>query len=201
MSSPTHRARRHGLAAIATLMLLVAAGCAPGADDTAGNDAASEAATATTAVAETSWLFALLGDSASTDRLGDTLEMTILNPEDVVAFTDRPDRLARRMTPEALVGMWDEFFANDPPNAVLAGRGPDGGGVDIVVELTDPRLDDSDRLTLTVQAIGEDASAAFPAEITDVSLFIDDVTCPAGDYSCSTLSVYSSTFVPFDSSF
>lgn len=138
---------------------------------------------------------------ASTDQLGDTFEMTILNPEDVVAFTDRPDRLARRMTPEALVGMWDELFADDPPNAVLAGRGPDGSGVDIMVELTEPRLDDSARLTLTVQAIDEDSSAAFPAELTDVSLFIDDVTCPAGAPTCSTLLVYSSTFVPFDSSF
>jgi hypothetical protein len=169
------------------LLSLVAVGCSDDGGDREGDEASSSQIDA-------SWLFALLGDRATATSDADGFTVVLSGSRDVVAFTDRPDRLSRRIAVGALVENWGGFFDGGAPNGVIAGRTPDGDEIDVVVELTDVLLVGVDVLEFRARPIGDDADIELPSEISDVSLFIDDATCP----DCL---VYSSTFVPFDSSF
>jgi hypothetical protein len=101
-------------------------------------------------------------------RLGDVSPSTVY-------FSDRPDRVAGHLTTEEFVGNWGEgedSFASNPPNAtlsILEGDTPQ----EIVVVLTEPRLEDGD-LIYNVQIL-EGAAAATGG---GSSLFIDIIGRP-----------------------
>ena len=145
------------------------------------------------------WLFSVLGASAEIgppDASSGGQQVVLRDPGDVIAFTDRPERRAIRMSPANLVADWSELFASSPPNAVLTGITTEGEQVEVAVELTSLAPGTGDPLTFSLTTIGEDDGMAISSQLTEVAIFIDDVPCPS-----STCLVYASTFIPFDSSF
>ncbi len=212
MSSPTASpGRRRRSAAAVGLLIVVAAGCTDDGDWQAGRSPTSIAPSTDTQRSATAAddgrvkiLLALDAESAMIEVGGDEHTLTLTEPSDVLAFTDRPVRAAQRTTVAELVARWDRLFGADPPNAALSGLTQDGRSVDVPVELTSAASSGA-AVSFTARRIDDGDRTALPAELHDVSLFIDDTsmcpdpTPPGGD--CSTEIVYASTFVPFDSSF
>lgn len=180
------------LLVLTAVLVLTAAACSGSTDttDEAGSADTSPPDTAATAdpAAATGpqWLFVLdaTGGTSSTD--GDTTTLTLTGVEDdVVAFTDRPDREVSTETPGEFVERWDERgFADVAPNAAL-----DLGNDDIVVvEITDPTWDaDTSTLTVAATVLDPDTTASghtattgdLPASFGAVSLFVDAAGSPS----------------------
>jgi len=99
-------------------------------------------------------------------------------------FTDRPVRRAGVMTPRALVRGWEAWgFADDPPNAALT-----GDDLDVVVELSEPRVRDG-RLRFDVKPVrGRLPSGGLGA----VSAFVDATATP----STSTVQIVNNSGQP-----
>ena len=184
-------------AAFVALVALVAvvglaAGCssATGATRTAtSHDPPSKPTTAR----GPSVLLALDAKNAETASIDHGYRVTLTGYGDVLAFTDRPIRRARRTTVKLLADHWDRLFGKDAPNAALSGVTPDGMSVDVAVELTEVS-GDNQTMGFNVRGVGVDRDLRLPEHLVDVSLFIDDV-------DDSTQIVFASTFIPFDSSF
>lgn len=172
-----------------TCLVLVTVGCSGDGGDPVGSGASAHQVDD-----DAKWLFALLAERATAVGDDGGYVVAISYTHDVISFTDRPERIARRFVPAALVAAWSDLFAGEAPNGVIAGRTPDGAEIDVVVELTDAVLVGPDALEFQARPIGDDADSELPPELSDVSLFIDDATIPDS-------LVYSSTFVPFDVSF
>ncbi|SDW78034.1 hypothetical protein SAMN05444358_1011738 [Ruegeria halocynthiae] len=65
--------------------------------------------------------------------------------KNVVVFTDRPHRAAATVPIAELLRAWDEgadSFAADPPNVALVGQSDDGKPVSLVLEMSNPVLND-----------------------------------------------------------
>lgn len=155
-----------GIAAVA-LPLMLACGGAP-------QPAAPTVVEADVAPApeKLEFLFVQTADSA---MLADgVLRMGGVNPA-TIYFSDRPDRVAGHLTTEEFVATWGEgedSFASNPPNAtlsILAGEQPQ----EIVVTITEPRLEDGDLVYNVSILEGADASAGGAC-----SLFIDIIGRP-----------------------
>jgi hypothetical protein len=88
-------------------------------------------------------------------------------------LTDRPARDAGFLTPKQLDQGWDRWgFDDDPPNAAIT-----GDGVDVVVELTNPRVRDG-----ALQFDTEPVRGKLPSgDLGDVSVFVDP-TAPVQTY-------------------
>lgn len=157
-----------GILAFAMTMFL-GCGAAPQQETTALVEV-DEAATP--AAAEVEYLFVQSGDSAT---LADgVLRIGGVSPS-TIYFSDRPERIAGHVTTEVFVAKWGEgedSFASNPPNAtisILTGPEPQ----EIVVVLTEPRLEDGD-LVYNVDIL-EGAEAAAGA---GCALFIDVIGRP-----------------------
>ena len=148
-----------------------------------------------------SWLFSHTADVGEIREAGDgSLELVLRSFDDqVMAFTDRPFREAKIESVEWLVSLWDELFADSPPNGVVVEHDPDGTARSVVVELSSPRLS-GDELTYAVtvlDALPEGRLSRVAGVLHDspvrsfraVSVFIDDVSlscaqggaCAVGD--------------------
>ncbi len=95
-------------------------------------------------------------------------------------FSDRPDRVTGHITSEEFVGSWDkgsDSFAQTPPNAVLSVFHTDGVS-DVVVELTDPVLNDNELSYAVTILDGEMPASGGPS-----SLFIDTIGRPLSPMS------------------
>jgi hypothetical protein len=66
-------------------------------------------------------LFALTSEHDTWRHQGDDRYLlSLLEPSNVTAFTDRPDRAAYTLSPEELVDRWEDYgFGSDAPNAAL----------------------------------------------------------------------------------
>lgn len=94
-----------------------------------------------------------------------------------IFFADRPERIVGHATVRNLVDGWgdgEDSFAADPPNAVLSVYGGDGV-TDVVVVLSNPRLDGDDLLYDVRVLQGE-----LPATAGASALFIDPVSTDFG---------------------
>ena len=118
------------------------------------------------------FLFVQTADSA---MLADgVLRMGGVNPA-TIYFSDRPDRVAGHLTTEEFVATWGEgedSFASNPPNAtlsILTGDQPQ----EIVVTITEPRLEDGDLVYNVSILEGADAATGGAC-----SLFIDIIGRP-----------------------
>jgi hypothetical protein len=107
----------------------------------------------------------------------------------VTVFTDRPQRRAWRVEARRFVESWSAYgFAQDPPNAALEAPDADPTRDLMVVELSDPRFDDSGTLTYTAREGSKQKAggAAFQRPVDELSaasferpsLFIDSGTSP-----------------------
>jgi hypothetical protein len=157
--------------AIGAIAVPLALGCGAAPPTTAQQDAPGEQAPAT-ASHEVEYLFVLTAESAA---LADgVLKMGDVNPA-TLYFSDRPDRIAGHQATEEFVAEWgvgDDNFASNPPNAtlsVLSGTEPQ----DVVVVLSEPRLEDGD-LLFNVSVIEGNPELAGGAN----SLFIDIIGRP-----------------------
>jgi len=193
-SSPRPSMRRAGAALVVAALVSVVAAC--GDTDTGSPSTAGEAAAETP-----TWLFSVTGSSAQiTSATADgSAELVLADPADVVAFTDRPERRAVRFPAETLVTDWPSLFASSPPNAVVTGLDPDGEQFETAVEIASFQSAQGGSLGFALRPIGDD-EVALPAELSEVALFIDDVDCDSPQETSVCL-VFTSTFVPFDSSF
>jgi hypothetical protein len=129
------------------------------------------------------WLFAVQaqGDStydAATGRLS-------MPAGTVQAFTDRPYRDTRTVTPQAFVNLFHrdgpDSFAEDPPNAVLT-YWDDSSGTPtprtVVCEASGGAGVTDDGLWVGLEIL-EPAGATLPARLDRASLFVDDVALSA----------------------
>jgi hypothetical protein len=95
-------------------------------------------------------------------------------------FSDRPDRVAAHVPTKEFVGGWgdgDDSFADDPPNAVLSSF--EGAEInDVVVVLSEPKLDGSDLSYVVSVTDGELAATS-----SESSLFIDMIGRPLSPVS------------------
>ena len=157
-----------GLATIAAPLML-ACGQAPQDQTTEVVEVAEVSAPETQ---EVEYLFV---QGAASGTLADgVLTMAQVNPS-TVYFSDRPERLAGHLTTEEFVANWgegDDSFASNPPNAtlsILTGPEPQ----EIVVTLTNPRLDNGDLIyNVSILEGAEVASGG------GCSLFIDVIGRP-----------------------
>jgi hypothetical protein len=90
---------------------------------------------------------------------------------DVLYFSDRPDRIVGRETLEAFIDDWDEgeeSFATIPPNAIITVvRG--GESFDLAVVLTEPTMVGDNSMTYNVEVLdGPDSGVG-----DDAAVFID----------------------------
>ena len=119
----------------------------------------------------------------------------------VIAFTDRPNRIADHESMADFVAEWDQRgFADDPPNAALVLHEEEEDQDVLVVELRDPVYDeDADTLTFAITVLTDErtgalaeysdkADAALPAAFETCSLLIDDA--PRGRKVLINLDVY-----------
>jgi len=124
---------------------------------------------------DASWMLILTAPEAEFDGL--TLTLKNINPS-MVMFTDRPVRMAERISTINFVSGWGkggmESFAGDPPNAALTSVVGEKLRI-ATVELSEPRLDGT---TLTFEALVIEGT--LPPTARTVSLFIDRIC-----FSCS----------------
>jgi hypothetical protein len=95
-----------------------------------------------------------------------------------VFFSDRPNRIAGQVPTQHFLKIWDEGkdnFKSDPPNANLSILGKTEGATNIVVEITNPRINGND-LIYDVRVLEGNPPATGGAS----SLFIDWWVGPRG---------------------
>jgi hypothetical protein len=125
-----------------------------------------------------SWLFSL--QSAGTtgfDRSSRVLSMPVGN---LVGFTDRPNRVERRLTPTQFGALWsrrsDDSFSVDPPNASLTYWDSDVSNAiahTVIVEITKDVSRAGKVLSLTLHILSP-SGAVLPTKMYRASLFIDN---------------------------
>jgi hypothetical protein len=87
-----------------------------------------------------------------------------------VFFSDRPERVAGHVQTQEFISHWDQGsdnFASNPPNGTLSIFGEKGAN-SVVVELTDPKLENNN-LSYQVKVL----QGTLPANFQESSLFID----------------------------
>ena len=108
--------------------------------------------------------------------LSDVAPMTVF-------FSDRPKRLAGHMRTSSFLSHWKtgaNSFKNSPPNATLSVFSLDAPLAEVVVELSQPRLE-GDKLAYKAKVL----SGELPEKGGESSLFIDSAggACNVGDGS------------------
>lgn len=153
-----------------------------------GTSNAQESSDASVPVVESanSVLFVQSSNSGHWEPLGDgqfLLTLTSLAPN-VVAFTDRPDRLASTLSNEAFSQQWASFgFNQSPPNAALVVHDAPVNKNTLIIELSDPQIaGETIQYTASVLPTPGGTFAQFGADeelLTNferASLFIDNAT-------------------------
>jgi len=119
----------------------------------------------------------------------DDFTLTLRNSaQQVIWFSDRPERHYGHLAVDRFVSAWKQFgFGSDPPNAALTLLRGDDQEDTVIVKLGTPSYDASLK-TLTFPAhrvphatgrladFEADNDGAVPKRFADVSLFIDDTT-------------------------
>ena len=121
---------------------------------------------------EPEWLMVMNAETGEFQPAGDTYTLTLAGvDEEMLAFTDRPERAAQTWDTSEFLDAWASEFDGDPPNAVVS-----ADGVRVAVTLSDPRVGMSERAaTFTATPLPEQEPPT--SLITQPTLFIDDVDC------------------------
>ncbi len=144
---------------------------------------ASVAVTAhNTSEPEPKWLSVMNAETGEFQPAGDTYTLTLDGvDEEMLAFTDRPERQAQTLDTSEFLDYWANEFGDDPPNAVISAN-----GVRVAVTLSDPRVGMSARddgaVTPSAGAVTFTATPLPGQEpptsvINEPTLFIDAVHC------------------------
>ena len=82
------------------------------------------------------WLMVMNAETGEFQPAGDSYTLTLGGvDEEMLAFTDRPEREAQTWDTSAFLDYWANEFGDDPPNAVVS-----ADGVRVAVTLSDPRV-------------------------------------------------------------
>ena len=82
------------------------------------------------------WLMVMNAETGEFQPAGDSYTLTLGGvDEEMLAFTDRPEREAQTWNTSAFLDYWANEFGDDPPNAVVSAN-----GVQVAVTLSDPRV-------------------------------------------------------------
>ena len=137
----------------------------------------------TTSEPEPEWLMVMNAETGEFQPAGDSYTLTLGGvDEEMLAFTDRPEREAQTWDTSAFLDNWPNEFGGDPPNAVI-----NANGVRVAVTLSDPRVGMSARddgaVTPSAGAVTFTATPLPGQEpptsvITQPTLFIDAVARP-----------------------
>ncbi len=128
--------------------------------------------------AKKEWLFVHTAEDAQV-KSATVIVMTA--ERDIFAFTDRPNRLHKYLTPEVYVSLWndngsaDNFFT-DPPNAVLTWLSPSDGVHEAEIVLTYAKYK-NEKIEYTFKFLsGQKLTVNGQERIlaTGISLFVDD---------------------------
>jgi hypothetical protein len=92
--------------------------------------------------------------------------------DDMLAFTDRPNRLSGRLATADFIAQWNSTFSDSDPNAALLDN-----NVKVAITMSNPHYIGT-TLRVDVRVIGNDP---LPASMTDVDLFIDDIVVGCGN--------------------
>ena len=170
-------------AATGAVALLVLAACSTNSDSDSGSGAAKTNGSAVAAAkARREWLFAIQSDGPSSY---DAATATLAMPTGTVnAFTDRPYRDTRAISPFSFADLWNDrdpdSFAKDPPNAVLTywdDEAATGTPQSVVCEITgDVQYAATDDVLSMGLRVLEPNGATLPSRLFNASLFVDDVT-------------------------
>lgn len=120
------------------------------------------------------WLFVHTAQTAEI-----TSETTLIVPltREILAFSDRPNRMHGYLSGHAFVSLWSEgegdSFSADPPNAVLTWRDEDGIR-EVVVVITRSEVEDYGRSIVYELAPGVSLPAV-GVQLKNISLFVDSV--------------------------
>ncbi len=122
------------------------------------------------------------GGSLSREGDGFVLTLDDLAPQ-VVAFTDRPERVSGAVSTSSYIEAWGKEYKGDPPNAALVVPNGRADADTIVFTLDQPELDgrsvrfQAEQVTAPPEPLGEFHSLADPSpsrRFDASSLFIDD---------------------------
>ena len=132
------------------------------------------------------WLMVMNAETGEFQPAGDTYTFTLARvDEEMLAFTDRPERQAQTWDTSAFLDAWANEFGDDPPNAVVS-----ADGVRVAVTLSDPRVGMSARddgaVTPSAGAVTFTATPLPGQEpptslINQPTLFIDEFSLVATD--------------------
>ena len=136
-----------------------------------------------TAEAAPDFLAVMHAASGSFSPAGEDFVLTLrdLAPR-VIAFADRPDRVAAELSTSAFIDAWRNEYEGDPPNAALTVPSTGEAAATIVLTLEPPELDgrsvrfQAEQVTAPPQPLGrfrKHAVAPTPSHFDASSLFID----------------------------
>jgi hypothetical protein len=141
---------------------------------------------------EPSWMFVVNADEAALSN--DTLTLAGVSPQ-VIAFTDRPDRLFGSVSMEELADVWAQgadSFEDDPPNAIVDGTTTDADGtttqcaveVELVAAPVPGELEEWTWEVLELARFEGCPEVGAPIDMQAVSVFIDawtQISCGFAD--------------------
>jgi hypothetical protein len=144
------------------------------------------------------WLLAHHSSAATFDKVSPgTYRLTLSGADpNVLAFTDRPERVGAVVPLRALVRDWTTLFGDDPPNAAITDDKGRGGFIPLT--LSRPRFRGDD-LLLDAAVVANDQGDVVrtpPARINGANTFVDGVVADDnfeinysldGDYAKFTL--------------
>jgi hypothetical protein len=139
------------------------AACTPATDVKPASDEADPSS-------ETSYLF--VQNAHGVESSAGTLPLKMVSPT-TVYFTDRPARIPGHSSTADFLRLWgegDDSFDADPPNASLSMIGGESEIEDVVVALSNPRLEGPD-LTYDIRTL----EGTLPKTGGAAALFIDPV--------------------------
>ena len=129
------------------------------------------------------WLMVMNAETGEFQPAGDSYTLTLAGvDEEMLAFTDRPEREAQTWNTSEFLDYWQNEFGDDPPNAVVSAT-----GVRVAVTLSDPRVGMSARddgaVTPSAGAVTFTATPLPGQEpptivINEPTLFIDAMAFP-----------------------
>lgn len=117
------------------------------------------------------WLFTQTAANATSENGTLTLESSL----DVIAFTDRPDRLSGHFHIGNFTVLWsnnNSAFAEDPPNAVLTWISENGSMNYAEIILTNAEINEDGFIQYNYTY---ETGDTIPSNLHETSLFIDDV--------------------------
>ncbi len=124
-------------------------------------------------------------------------ELTLEDADHIVFFSDRPERKATRTHPNALVDIWPEEFAGNPPNADLELFDEDRGDEIVIVVLESTPIWDNDAQTLTFKEVCPIPLAADDSfEKDDLAIITDPEAILSGRFSKGALFIDDVLMVP-----